>query len=161
MSHAKNKVKWCLKNAERGLLKVKEDVGEAREHIKKAEHDLKATIYLKKSGFSDWGGSTAFYSVYHSLLAILSKFGYESRNQECTFAMIYNLIEDNKIDLDKSIIEKVSVLNRKEGAGTATIIDIREQCQYGTQLSLKDETYEEILEIAKRILGKAKEIIEE
>ena len=60
MSHAKNKVKWCLKKAEkelekeekhRGLVKIKADVDIARGHIKKAEHYFKATDYLKKGDF--------------------------------------------------------------------------------------------------------------
>jgi len=60
MSHAKNKVDWCLKKAERkleeqekhrGLVKIIPDLDKARDYIKK-----------------------------HSLLAVASKFGYESRN---------------------------------------------------------------------------------
>lgn len=169
MSHAKNKVEWCFRKAEkemngsgrhRGLLKTRQDKDRAREHITKAEHNLKLMIHLKKNDFSDWCGPATFYSVYHSLLAILSKLGYESRNQECTFAMIYSLIGDNKINLDKGMIEKVAALDVKESGSSATITDIREQYQYGTKLSLEDKTYEELLNIAKKILGKTKEIIE-
>ncbi|MCX6707870.1 MAG: HEPN domain-containing protein [Candidatus Woesearchaeota archaeon] len=170
MSHAKNKVEWCFKKAEkemgesgrhRGLLKIKQDKDRAKSHVIKAEHNLKLMIHLKKDDFSDWCGPAAFYSVYHSLLAILSKFGYESRNQECTFAVIYSLIEDKKIDLDKSMIEKVAALDVKESGSAATITNIREQYQYGTKLSLEDKIYEELLGIVKKILGKTKEIIEE
>jgi|SRR3989344_1368101 len=170
MSHAKNKVEWCLRKAEkelkdsnkhRGLIKTKEDKQKAKEHISKAEHNLKLMIHLKKNNFSDWCGPAAFYSVYHCLLAVISKFGYESRNQDCTFALIYSLIEDNKISLDKNMVEKVASLNVNESPGSATITDIREQYQYGTELSLEDKSYEELLGIVKSILGKTKEIIEE
>ena len=91
MSQAKNKVKWCLNKAEkelkegdkhRGLIKIKPDVNKARNHLLKADHFLKATIHLKKGNFSDICTSTLFYAIYHSLLAIIAKFGYESRNQE-------------------------------------------------------------------------------
>jgi len=50
MSHAKNKLDWCLKKAEkelkehgkhRGLVIIKPDKKQALEHIKKAEHNLK------------------------------------------------------------------------------------------------------------------------
>src|SRR3989344_9497102 len=100
MSQSKNKVKWCLKKAEdelkeggkhRGLVKAKSDLNKARKHLLKAEHFLRATMYLKKGNFSDISTSTLFYSMYHCLLAIAAKFGYESRNQECTFALIYYL----------------------------------------------------------------------
>ena len=70
MSHAKNKVKWCLRKAEkelkegdthRGVVKVKPNLNEAMLHVKKAEHYLEATVHLKKGNFSDISTSTAFY----------------------------------------------------------------------------------------------------
>ena len=88
-------------NNHRGLIKIKPNLNIAREHIKKAEHYLLASDYLKKGNFSDISASTIFYSVYHCLLAIATKLGYESGNQDCTFALIYNLIEDKKISLKK------------------------------------------------------------
>ena len=169
MSHAKNKVDWCLKKAERelekdgkhrGLLKIKSSVEEARKHIEKAEHYLKATDYLKKGDFSDISASTIFYSMYHCLLAIAIKFGYESRNQECTFALISSLIEDNKIDFERELLDKIASLdvgkNREK-----TSVELREQYQYGTSLSIRDNIYKELFELAKEIISKTKIIIEE
>ena len=97
MTHAANKMEWCLKKAEkemkesavhRGLRKISPSPNKAKEHMVKADHYLKATEYLKKGGFSDISASTVFYAMYHSLLAISASRGYESRNQECTFALI-------------------------------------------------------------------------
>ena len=169
MSHAKNKIEWCLKKAEtelktsnkhRGLININPDLEKAKKHIKKAEHNLELMIYLRNSKYSDWCSSAAFYSAYHCLLAIISKFGYESRNQECTFALIFYLIETKKINMDKKLIEKIYVLEAKE-VMEATTTEIREQYQYGTELSFKDDIFKEILDITKKILGKAKEIIVE
>lgn len=163
----KKKVEWCLKKAEkelketgkhRGLVLINPNLKEAREHIKKAEHYLEAALFLKEK-FSDISASAIFYSAYHSLLAILSKFGYESKNQECTFALIYFLIDENKIDLDKPIIDKLSLLSNKDDK--ESVIEIREKYQYGTDLSMKEELYNETLEISKKILGKVKKILEE
>ena len=168
MSHAKNKVKWCLRKAERelkeskvhkGLIKVNSNIEKSREHIKKAEHYLSATLYLKKGNFSDISASTIFYAAYHCLLAIAAKFGYESRNQECTFALINSLIEDKKINFDKELLHKISSLDVKDKEQTT--IEIREHYQYGTNLTLKDELYNELLELAKKIIARTKEIIEE
>src|SRR3989344_8730341 len=148
MSHAKNKVDWCLKKAEkelketgkhRGLLIIKENAEKSKEHIKKAEHNLKLLMHLKNNNFSDWCGPAAFYSVYHCLLAVLSKFGYESRNQECTFAFIYNLIEENKINFEKEMIKEIMDLYVEESVESHTIIGISEQYQYGTKLSIEDK----------------------
>lgn len=168
MSHTKNKVDWCLKKAEkelkqgkkhRGLLKVEPNLEKAREHIKKAEHYLKATSYLKKGDFSDISTSTIFYSMYHCLLAIAVKFGYESRNQECTFALINSLIEDNKIDFEKEILDKIASLDVKTDEKTS--VEVRERYQYGTSLSINDNLYKELFELAQEVISKTKEIIEE
>ena len=81
------------------------------EHIAKAEHNLKAAIDFPKMGYSDWSASAFFYSMYQCLLAIAVKFGYESGNQECTFALMYSLIEDKKIDFDKMLLDKMVLLD--------------------------------------------------
>jgi len=154
---------WCLKKAEkefaekgkhRGLKKISSDLVMARKHIKKSEHYLDATLYLKEK-FSDVSASTIFYSAYHSLLALLSKFGYESRNQECTFALIYNLIEGKKISLDKKLIDKIFSIGSEDG-----IIDVREKYQYGVSLSMVEELFNENFDTVKELLGKVKEEIE-
>ena len=143
MTHATNKFDWCIRKVikelslsgkHRGLARIRPDLGKAREHIKKAEHYLQATDYLKKGKFSDISTSTIFYSVYHCMLAISIKFGYESRNQECTFVLIYNLIDSGQIVLDKDMISKVYSLNNED---KETIVSIREKYQYGTSLSIK------------------------
>ena len=63
MSQAKNKVRWCLNKAKkeieegikhRGLVEIEPDLDEAKNHIKKAEHNFKAVVLLEESGFSDW-----------------------------------------------------------------------------------------------------------
>lgn len=122
MTHAKNKVEWCLRKAEKelkktekhkGLIKIKPDLNKARDFIAKAEHYLKATEYLKKD-FSDISASTVFYSMYSRLLAIITKLGYESGNQECTFALVLNSIEEGKISFSKELLEKISSLDEEK-----------------------------------------------
>ncbi len=168
MSHSKNKVDWCIRKAEkemhslgkhRGLLEIGVNLLNMQDHIKKSEHYLKATEYLNKGGYSDICASTIFYSIYHCLLAISLKFGYESRNQECTFALIHSLIEDKKIDFPIELLDKVASLDI-EKAQEGTAIDIRENYQYGTSLSLKDDSYNQLLDLAKKVISKSKEILE-
>ncbi len=171
MSHAKNKVDWCLKKAEkelkegkkhRGLLSIKPDIERAKKHIDKAEHYLKATDYLKRGNFSDISTSTVFYAMYHCLLAISAKFGYESRNQECTFALVANLIEDKKIEFEKELLDKIASLDiQKSEEDEKTSIEIREKYQYGTSLSIEDNLYNDLFELARNVISQAKVIIEE
>ncbi len=167
MSHAKNKVEWCLRKAEkevkesgthRGLVKSKPDLKQAREYIEKAQHYIKATEYLKKGDYSDVSATTIFFSLYHSLLAIAAKFGYESRNQECTFALIYSLIEDGEVDFDKETLRKIASLEPKGEEETS--VDIRERYQYGTEFKMNEELYNNMIKLAKEVIITAREIIE-
>jgi len=171
MSHAKNKLHWCLNKAKkelqdsrkhRGLVEAAPDIETAREHLAKAEHNLKVTLYLQKGGFTDWCSSSLFYTIYHCFLAILTKFGYESRNQECTLAVIVSLIEDGKITFNKEDLEKVSSISITETQETLdTAISIREKYQYCTKVSLENKEYQKLLQLTKRILDKTKEILSE
>lgn len=170
MSHAENKLKWCLKKAQnelkekskhRGLVKIEIDSTLIDAHIKKAEHNLKAILDFKEIGYSDWSASAAFYSIYHSLLAITAKFGYESRNQKCTFAVIYYLIETEKIYIEKKLINQIHQLNPDEQQELPTIVEIREFGQYGIALSLEDDSLNKIVRLSKEVLDRAKEIVEE
>jgi len=166
MSHAKNKVEWCLKKAEkelkesdkhRGLLKIKPDIEKSQEHIDKAQRYIKVTEHLKKVNYSDVSATTIFFSLYHSLLAISAKFGYESRNQECTFALIYSLIEDGKIDFDKETLNRIASLESKNDKETS--VDVRERFQYGTEFDMEERLYQDLVNLAKEVLSKAREIV--
>lgn len=170
MSHPENKVEWCLKKGEKefkeegkhkGLVRTKLDTGKARQHIAKAEHNLRLMVSLKNTEFSDWCGSAAFYAMYHSLLAILAKFGYESGNQECTFALISSMAKDGIITFDASLLNNIAETDPERRTERETIAEIREQYQYGTTLSMEDKSYEELLDTTKRILGESKRILEE
>ena len=163
MSHAKNKLEWCLKKAgkesggkHRGLIKIDPDLEVARDHVQKAERNLRVTFYLEQGGFTDWCSSSLFYVIYHCFLAILSKYGYESRNQECTFAVIQVLMEDGMIDLKKEDVESVTMLEVGENESA---VSLREKYQYSTQISLGKEEYSKLLTLAKTILDKTKEIV--
>jgi len=170
MSHVKNKVEWCLRKAEkelhegkkhRGLRKVNPDLQKAREHIVKAERNLKATLYLREGGYTDWCSSTLFYVIYHCFRALLVKHGYESRNQECTFALLQSLIEERLVTITLPELEKVFDMNIKEGQESPDVVSIREESQYSTTLTLKDESYTGLLQFAKEILHKTKLMLEE
>jgi uncharacterized protein (UPF0332 family) len=170
MSHAKNKVMWCIKKAEkelaegkkhRGLVKGNPNLAKAENHVIKADHNLKVTLYLKDGGYSDWCSSTLFYVMYHCFLAILAKHGYETRNQECTFSLIRSFIEDGVVTYTTDELEAINVLDQTDAQESDTVVDIREHYQYSTKLTLKDETYQELLEITKNILHKTKLMIQE
>jgi len=168
MSHAENKVNWCLKKAEkeiekarkhRGLVKTEINLGEAKKHIAKAEHNLKAIEYFDKGGFSDWSMNAVFYCIYHCFLAISTKFGYESRNQECTLALIKYLKEQKKIELDDKFIETLESYNETE-RHESSIIEKREQYTYGTSVSVSNkQEIKQNITLCRDCLDQAKSIV--
>jgi len=168
MSHAENKLNWCLKKAEnelkdarkhRGIVKTEIDLEEAKKHIAKSEHNLKAIEYFDIGDFSDWSMSAVFYCIYHCFLAISVKFGYESRNQECTIALIRYLKEQKKIELDDKFIETLESYDESERQ-ESSVIEKREQYTYGTSVSVdnKEEIKRNIV-LCKDCLDQAKSIV--
>jgi len=134
MVHIENKLEWCLRKAKkegekhRGLKEVKPDMEKSNKHIAKADHNLKAMLYLIKGDFADWAISASFYARYHCLLALLAKFGYESRNQECTFAVVEHLIKEKKIDIDVKLLSKIASF--EDGLEKEDLVKLREEFQY-------------------------------
>lgn len=168
MSHDENKLDWCLKKAKReiemgkkhrGLIKIEPDIKKANEHILKAEHNFDAVSYFDRGGFSDWSMSAVFYCIYHCFLAIANKFGYESRNQECTIALMKVLISEEKIDINPKFVESLEVDDDQERQ-ESNIIDKREFYTYDRAFNVvnKNEIGEGI-NLCKECMVQTKEII--
>jgi len=168
MVHINNKIEWCLKKAEkeikegkkhRGLIFVGINLEEVKKHLSKSEHNLLAVTYFNKGGFSDWSMSAVFYCIYHCFLAIAYKFGYESRNQECTVSLIKLLREESKIEFDSKFIEALEVYE-ESGRHESSIIEKREFYTYGTTVSSEDkEEFSRSLSLCKECLEKTKNIV--
>ncbi len=154
--HTKNKFEWCLKKGKEGgngLIEVKPDLKEAKYHIEKAIYNLKVTESNINLGYSDWAISSAFYAMYHAVLALLYKIGYESTNQECSIHAIEHFILTKKIDLDVRYIKMIDpdVEN--------SIIKLRERFQYGTETTIDKETLALVKDNAKEFVEKFQELL--
>ena len=166
MTHAENKLRWCLKKAEkeiykhRGLRNITPSMQKAEDHIKKAEHNLTVMEHMIQKGFNDWAVNASFYVHYHCLLAILQKFGYESRNQECTFAAIEYLIEQGKINLTKTDLYKIFATDQQEKLEETGILNLREKLQYGTETLYEERKVQELLEQTKVFIEETKSILQ-
>lgn len=168
MSKASNHVKWCLNKAEkemdkgeqhRGLVKVMPNQELAGEHLAKAEHNLEAFLHNKKGGFYDWTISIGFYVMYHCSLAIISKFGYESRNQECTIALMESLIENKNIDESfRKYIEAIKSAD-KQKKEEEQILKMREKYQYTPIIDIDIQKVDELLGICQDMVTDTKGII--
>lgn len=144
-----NRMAWCLSKGER-LRKIQPNIKLSKEHIEKAKHNLLAADYNIKGGFSDWAVSQAYYAMYHSLLAVLYRWGYESRNHECTITAVEFLIKSKKINLD---IRDIAFIRTTEQMKMQDAKSLREEFQYGTKTDINKE-------ILDNLVGKAKEIVE-
>ncbi|MBU0930316.1 MAG: HEPN domain-containing protein [Nanoarchaeota archaeon] len=153
MQKIEEKLKKCIEEGKRGerhkgLREINPDKQLALEYLNKAMHNLKAITFFYNGGFSDWSASAAFYSLYHCLLAILAKNGYESRNQSCTFAIIEDLIKNNKItEITIEELKDIFDSDIKENLEhSSKILDIRESMQYSTKISIETDTFKKLKE---------------
>jgi uncharacterized protein (UPF0332 family) len=160
MGQVENKLRWCLKKAEkdgnehRGLKKIQPDIIKANKHVEKAIHNLSTMQYLMRGGYVDWAVSAGFYTMYHCLLAVLAKNGYESRNQECTFAAVEVLIGENKTGISIDELKKIASFDEK--STSQEIIKLREEFQYGTETILAIERVKKIVDEAKELIEKTR-----
>lgn len=161
-----NKLKDCLKKGElgerhKGLRKIIPSLELTEGHIKKAIHNFNAMDIFKKQGYSDWSASASFYSLYHLLLALISKNGFESRNQNCTFALVEQMIENKEISLTKEELNEIFDKDVTEDLQHSNkILDIRENMQYSIKTSLKEQEFISLKERTKELFDKLRKEVE-
>lgn len=164
MGNTESKFRWCLEKGKiggrkhHGLRKIKTDQEEANNHIQKALHNLEAVDYNIKGGFGDWAVSASFYAMYHSLLAILYKLGYDSRNQECTINAIEYFIKTGRTKLNPKYIAMIRRTDELMGSDAKAL---REEFQYGTEIEVEDEILKNTQSNAKEFVEAARIILEE
>lgn len=164
MDNTERKFHWCLEKGKtggrkhHGLGKIRPDPQEAENHIQKALHNLEAVEYNIKGGFSDWAVSAAFYAMYHSLLAVLYKLGYGSRNQECTINTVGYFIRTRKIKLD---LKYITMIRRADELMGSDAKALREEFQYGTEIEVDDEILENMRNNAKEFVEAVRIVFEE
>jgi len=163
----KNKLDKCFKEGEKegerhkGLRKIGINKELIDKHLEKAAHNLNAVSEFKNIGYSDWSASAAFYALYHCLLALLIKFGYQSRNQNCTFAFVEDLINRKKIPLNLEELKEIFDRDITEDLShSEKILDIRETMQYSFKTSLNDKEFNKLLERTKLLFDKLRREIE-
>lgn len=162
----KEKIDKCLKEGEKGgrhkgLRKIEISEENIKGHLNKSMHNFKAITAFQKMGFSDWSASAAFYCLYHCLLALIAKEGYESRNQSCTFAYVEDMIDIKKISLTKGELKDIFDKDITEDLEQSKmILDIRENMQYSIKTSLEDKEFVELKERTKNLFQKMRKDIE-
>ncbi|MBS3090571.1 HEPN domain-containing protein [Candidatus Pacearchaeota archaeon] len=157
MPDRKSKLNWCLESKKR-MKKINPDDALSKEHIEKAKHNLKAADYNIKGNFDDWAVSQSYYAMYHALLAILFKKGFESKNHECTINTVEFLIEAKEINLS---MEDLSFIRTAEQMTTKDVKSLREEFQYGTKTKVNRLLLAELLQKSKEIVEKVEIMLNE
>ena len=165
LNDLERKFKWCLEKGKtkrgrkhRGLRRIEPNQQEAERHIRKALHNLEAVEHNAKGGFSDWAVAAAFYAMYHSLLAVLCRLGYESRNQECTISAIEYLIETGGLKLDAKY---VALVRRTDDLMGSDAKAVREEFQYGTKVEVDGEILSVLRDNSKELVESVRVLLEE
>ncbi|MDO8480347.1 MAG: hypothetical protein Q7S65_00870 [Nanoarchaeota archaeon] len=121
----------------KGLLVTAPDNKGAQEYVLKAKTNLKLCHLFKEQNFDYKIPEEWFYTLYYCALAILAKFGVESRSQRCTAVFIRYVKDKKLIEYSDEFIDRIRVYREKEGKSD---VDERETARYSS--SLKSEAVE-------------------
>lgn len=142
----------------KGLLLTKKDSKIAEDYIKKAKLNLELCDFYRQKGFDYKIPEEWFYTLYYCALAILSKFGIESRSQKCTAYFLRYAKDSKLIDYNDEFIDRIMVYRDKEELSD---VDEREKARYSSSVKSKEieVKYNEMTNLCKRAISQAEEII--
>jgi uncharacterized protein (UPF0332 family) len=142
----------------KGLLVGKPDIKIGEDYIAKAKVNLELCQFYKEKGFDYKIPEEWFYTLYYCALAILSKFGIESRSQKCTALFLRYAKDGGLMDYDGEFIDRITVHSSKYEKSD---VDERETARYSSSISSKEveSKYESMNTICKKAISQAEEII--
>ena len=132
---------------ERGLKITTPNIDLIKSHVDKADHNLIVMTDLDKLGHSDWVVITAYYSMYHSAMAVLSKIGLDSKDHATTVAVLEYFFGKK---IEKSLLDRFDELKEKKDKLETVKIEekyiddlwktkkTRETMQYGVATTYKE-----------------------
>jgi len=142
----------------KGLLVVKSSAKEAEEYIIKAKKNLDLCKLYKEKGFDYKLPEEWFYTLYYCALALLSKFGVESRNQRCTALFLRYVKDKGLIEYDDEFIQRIMVYMEKEEKSD---VDEREKARYSSSIQIEEveRNYDKMMNICKEAISQCEEIV--
>ena len=131
---------------------------EAKGYIEKAKKELELCDFYKEKGFDYKIPEEWFYTLYYCALAILSKFGVESRSQRYTALFLKYVKEKRLINYEDNFIKRITVYSKK---GDESDVDRREEARYSSSIKIETvrERYEEITMFCKKAISQTEEIV--
>lgn len=160
----------ALKRAdnERGLMLISPNNYLSGGHVKMADHNLVVMTDLKNLGHEDWVVIAAYYAMYQSALALLTRSGMESKEHAATVAVLEYFFGEQ---LGRELIGKFNEIREKKDTIEAVTIQekyinymwkmkrARETVQYGISMDYKET--DAIMKNAREFAGKIKLVLGE
>lgn len=163
----KENTRNCFLNAQKdedkrkkhkGLLVVEKDDKNAEEYLQKAKTNLEFCGIYKEKRLDYKIPEEWFYTMYYCALAILSKFGVETRNQKCTALFLRYVKDKGLINYDDEFIDRITVYSDKD---VKSDVDEREDARYGSSVKSEDimQRYDTMMEICRSCITQCEEIV--
>ncbi len=133
-------------------------IKEAEEYVIKAKKNLELCKLYKEKGFDYKLPEEWFYTLYYCALAILSKFGVESKSQRCTALFLKYVKDKSIIEYDTEFIQRIMVYKEKEEKSD---VDEREKSRYSSSVQIKEvaQNYEKMMNVCKEAISQCEEIM--
>lgn len=153
---------------ERGLRVSKPNNNLSEGHIRKADHNLIVMTDLNKLEHEDWIVVSAYYAMYQSATALLTKIGLESKDHATTAAVIEYFFGEQ---ISKELIGKFNELKESKDRIEAITISekyidylwkikrARETVQYGISMNYKETGV--VMRNAREFVSKIKIVLNE
>ena len=136
-----NKIKWCAGKKE-GLSLTEPNSNLAEAYIKKAEEALES---MGADISKDWKISTAYYTIYFSIYALLTRIGIKCEIHSCT------------IEFTKQFLKEY--FSEKDLDFTEDSLKARIDSQYYVDRTVPDSQYNKMIKQAPEFLVKCKSIL--
>lgn len=142
----------------KGLLITKPNQKEAEEFINKAKKNLGLCPIYRKEGFDYKIPEEWYYTLYYCALAILAKFGIESRSQRCTALFLRYIKDKGLIEYDDEFIKRIIVHKEKEEKSD---VDEREKARYSSAVKIKEVEiqYENMMRLCSEAISQCENIL--
>ena len=136
-----DKIKWCAGKRE-GLSLIEPNSDLANAYLKKAEEALES---MRVNIIKDWKISTAYYTIYFSLYAVLMKLGVKCEIHSCTIEFAKRFLKD--------------FFEEKELDFTEDSLKARVDSQYYIDRTVPVEQYNKMVQKAPEFLVKCKSVL--
>lgn len=145
-------------NKHKGLLFIQPDLESAKIYIEKAKESLVLCEIYKERRIDYKIPEEWFYSLYYCALAILSKFGVESRSQKWTAQFLRYLKLKGFLEYENKFIDMITVHKEK---GKESEVDKREEARYNPVIKIEEVfiRYDAMSSLCQKAISQAKEVV--